>query len=86
MTRVFRYAPYKDRNSNPKLPTLRQVRERLNMTQEDFARELGTTPRTIGRHERGEHKLRLTLGQIKRLKEILEQAGMSIDDLPDDID
>ncbi|MEQ8971436.1 MAG: helix-turn-helix transcriptional regulator [Coleofasciculus sp. C1-SOL-03] len=68
------------------LPTLRQVRERLNMTQEEFARELGTITRTIGRHERGEHKLRLTLGQIKRLKELLEQAGMSIDDLPDDID
>ncbi|HAA30199.1 MAG TPA: XRE family transcriptional regulator [Cyanobacteria bacterium UBA8553] len=75
-----------DHNSNPNLPTLRQVRERLNMTQEEFARELRTTPRTIGRHERGEHKLRLTLGQIKRLKELLEQAGMSINDLPDDID
>jgi DNA-binding XRE family transcriptional regulator len=77
-----------DRNSNssPNLPTLRQVGERLNMTQDGFARELGTTPRTIGRHERGEHKLRLTLGQIKRLKELLEQTGMSIDDLPDDID
>ncbi len=75
-----------DWNSNPHLPTLRQVRERLNMTQEEFARELGTTTRTIGRHERGEHKLRLTLGQIKRLKELLEQARMSIDDLPDDID
>ncbi len=72
-------------NSNPNLPSLKQVRERLNMTQDEFARELGTTPRTIRRHERGEHKLRLTLGQIKRLKELLEQAGMSIDDLPDDI-
>ncbi len=77
-----------DRNSNssPHLPTLRPVRKRLNMTQGDFARELGTTTRTIGRHERGEHKLRLSLRQIKRLKELLEQAGMSIDDLPDDID
>ncbi len=73
-------------NSNPSLPTLRQVRERLNMTQEEFARELRTTTRTIGRHERGEHQLRLSLGQIKRLKELLEQAGLSIDDLPDDID
>ena len=32
-----------DWNSNPHLPTLRQVRERLNMTQEEFARELGTS-------------------------------------------
>ncbi len=58
----------------------------MKRTQEELARELGTTPRTIGHHERGEHKLRLTLGQIKRLKELLAQAGMSLDDLPDDID
>jgi DNA-binding XRE family transcriptional regulator len=38
----------KDRNSNPKLPTLRQVRERLNMTQEEFARELGQHPEQSG--------------------------------------
>jgi DNA-binding XRE family transcriptional regulator len=72
-------------NSNPNLPPLRQVRERLGMTQEEFAKELGTTSRTIRRHEKGEH-IRLSLGQIKRLKELLEQAGMSIDDLPDDIE
>jgi hypothetical protein len=46
----------------------------------------GQHPEQSGSHERGEHKLRLSLGQIKRLKELLEQAGMSIDDLPDDID
>ena len=73
-------------NSNPNLPSLKQVRERLNMTQDEFARELGITGRTIRNHETGANQLRLSLGQIKRLKELLEQAGMSIDDLPDDID
>ncbi len=29
---------------------------------------------------------KLSLGEFKRLKKLLEQAGMSIDDLPDDID
>lgn len=77
---------HQDGNSYSNLPTLRKVRDRLNLTQEEFARKLGTTTRTIGRHERGEHKLRLTLGQVKLLKELLEQAGMSIDDLPDDMD
>jgi DNA-binding XRE family transcriptional regulator len=75
-----------DRNSNPNLPSLKQVRERLGMTQEQFAQELGITSRTIRNHERGANQLKLSLGQIKRLKELLEQAGMSIDDLPDDID
>lgn len=73
-------------NSNPNLPTLKQLRERLGMTQEEFASELGVTRKTLGNHERGAHQLKLSLGQIKRLKELLEQAGMSIDDLPDDID
>ncbi len=75
-----------DWNSNPNLPTLKQVRERLGMTQEQFAHELGITGRTIRNYERGAHQLKLSLGQFKRLKELLEQAGMSIDDLPDDID
>jgi len=75
-----------DWNSNPNLPTLKQVRERLGMTQEQFAQELGITGRTIRNYERGAHQLKLSLGQFKRLKELLEQAGMSINDLPDDID
>jgi len=56
------------------------------MTQEQFAQELGITGRTIRNYERGAHQLKLSLGQFKRLKELLEQAGMSIDDLPDNID
>ncbi len=75
-----------NQNSNPNLPSLKQVRERLGMTQEQFAKEIGITSRTIRNHETGANQLKLSLGQFKRLKELLEQAGMSIDDLPDDID
>lgn len=75
-----------DWNSNHNLPTLKQVRERLGMTQEQFAQELGITGRTIRNYETGAHQLKLSLGQFKRLKELLEQAGMSIEDLPDDIE
>ncbi len=85
----FRFRVVDDTNSNSSnlnLPILRQVRERLGMTQEEFARELGITRKTLGNHERGAHQLKLSLGLIIRLKELLEQAGMSIDDLPDDID
>ncbi|MCA1991928.1 MAG: helix-turn-helix domain-containing protein [Coleofasciculus sp. S288] len=76
----------KNSNRNPELATLKQVRERLGMTQEEFADQLGITRRTLGYHERGERNIRLTLSQIKRLKELLEQAGMSIEELPDDIE
>ena len=73
-------------NSNPELATLKQLRERLGMTQEELATELGTTSRTIRRHETGERQIRFSLPQIKRLIELMQRAGMSSDDLPDDID
>jgi len=76
----------RNKNFNPNVPTLKQVREQLGMTQEQFAQALGITRETIGRHERGLHRIRFTITQMKRLQELLEEAGMSIKDLPDDID
>jgi len=73
-------------NSNPELAALKQLRERLGMTQEELATELGTTSRTIRRHETGEREIRFSLPQIKRLIELMQRAGMSADDLPDDIE
>jgi len=77
-----------DKNSerNPELPILKEVRERLGMTQEQIADCLGISRRTVIRHEAGERVIKLNFAQIRRLKELLEQAGMSIDDLPDNID
>lgn len=77
-----------DQNSerNPELPILKEVRERLGMTQEQIADCLGISRRTVIRHEAGERVIKLNFAQIRRLKELLEQAGMSIDDLPADID
>ena len=72
---------------NPNVPTLKQVRERLGMTQEEFADALGLSRNTINRYERGIHqRIALSVGQIKRLVELMKQAGLSIEDLPDDID
>ncbi len=74
-------------NFNPNVPTLKQVRERLGMTQEEFAQAVGLSRNTIGRYERGEHqRLTLSVAQIKRLVELMEQAGISIKDIPDDIE
>lgn len=42
---------------------------------------------TISRYERGVHqRIKFTIAQMKRLQELLEQAGLSIQDLPDDVD
>ncbi|HEY9710506.1 MAG TPA: helix-turn-helix transcriptional regulator [Oculatellaceae cyanobacterium] len=76
----------KNSNFNPNEPILKQVRERLGMTQEEFARELGMTRETIGRHERGVHRIRFTISQVQQLVELMEQAGLSIKDLPKNID
>ncbi len=76
----------KNLNSNPELATLKQLRERLGMTQEELATELGTTSRTLRRHETGERQIRFSLPQIKRLIELMQRAGMSTNDLPDDIE
>jgi transcriptional regulator with XRE-family HTH domain len=74
----------RNQNINPNVPSLKEIR--LGLTQEEFGRSLGMAANTISRHERGQHKIRFSVSQVKRLKELLEQGGMSIDDLPDDID
>lgn len=76
----------KNSNSKPESAILKQLRERLKMTQEELATELATTSRTIRRHETGERQIRFSLPQIKRLMELMQRAGMSINDLPDDIE
>lgn len=76
-----------DLNYNPNVPTLKQVRERLGMTQEQFADALDLSRSTVIRYEAGKHqKLQLSLSQVKKLVEIMRQAGLPIDELPDDID
>jgi hypothetical protein len=47
---------------------------------------LGNIAQNRHRHEAGERVIKLNFAQIRRLKELLEQAGMSIDDLPGDLE
>ena len=72
---------------NPDVPTLKQLRERLGLTQEEFGKALGIARNTISRYESGRHKqITFTISQVKRLVELMEQEGLSIKDLPDDIE
>jgi transcriptional regulator with XRE-family HTH domain len=48
---------------------------------------LGISGNTISRYERGVHQhIKFTIAQMKRLQELLEKAGLSIKDLPDDVE
>jgi transcriptional regulator with XRE-family HTH domain len=77
----------KNLNFNPDVPTLKQLRERLGLTQEEFGNALGITRNTISRYEAGRHKqIKFSIAQVKRLVELMEQAGLSIKDIPDDIE
>jgi transcriptional regulator with XRE-family HTH domain len=77
----------KNLNFNPDVPSLKQLRERLGLTQEEFGNALGIARNTISRYESGRHKqIKFSIAQVKRLVELMEQAGISIKDLPDDIE
>ena len=76
-----------DSDFNPNVPTLKQVRDRLGMTQEQFAEAIGISRRTVIYYEnRQRQRLALSMSQIKRLMELMEQAGFNIKDLPDDLE
>jgi len=49
------------------------IRERLGMTQEEFARKIGVTITTISRWERGDclPKSRVVIEKVKRLKNVV---------------
>ncbi len=62
---------------DPNVPILKQVRDRLGMSQGEFAEALGLARETVNRHERGVYpRIKFSMGQIKRLVDLLEQAGI----------
>jgi transcriptional regulator with XRE-family HTH domain len=63
------------------------IRDRLGMTQEQFAEALSLSRYTVMRYESGKHqKLQLSLAQVRKLVELMEQAGLPIKELPEDIE
>ncbi len=61
--------------------TLRQLRERAGLTQEELARRCGIPVRTYQRWETGETTARPSVRQIKAL---CRELNIPIEDLPDE--
>ncbi|MEG3906601.1 helix-turn-helix transcriptional regulator [Microcoleus sp. w2-18bC1] len=64
---------------------MKKLREELEMSQEDLARELGVSSQTISRWELGKNVPTFTVKQMKALEKLLASIGKSISDLPDNL-
>ncbi len=65
---------------------LKQLRQSMHMSQEEMARLIGVSSKTVYRWEAGVHTVNLTSLQWKNLyKEILVPLNINILDLPDDL-
>ncbi|MGF1571241.1 MAG: helix-turn-helix transcriptional regulator [Nodosilinea sp.] len=62
---------------------LKKLREEMGMSQEDLARRIGTSGRTISRWETGDSVPSFTIAQMKALDALLMEHGKSLSDLPD---
>lgn len=54
--------------------TIKQIREALGLTQEDFAREIGATGITVSRWERG--KARPSRMAVRNIEMLARRAGV----------
>lgn len=62
---------------------LKKLRDELGMSQEELARHLGISSRTVSRWEAGDNVPTFTIPQIKALARLLDSKGKMIEDLPD---
>lgn len=61
--------------------TFKQLRERVGLSQDELARQIGVTGKTVSNWERGISLASLTVPQMKALCNAL---GVTLDELPDD--
>ncbi|MDG2615614.1 helix-turn-helix transcriptional regulator [Thermoleptolyngbya oregonensis NK1-22] len=71
--------------SPTEISPLKQLREELGMSQEDFARALGISGQTVSRWELRKNVPTFTVQQMKALERLLQTIGKTILDLPDQL-
>ncbi|QKD80829.1 helix-turn-helix transcriptional regulator [Thermoleptolyngbya sichuanensis A183] len=74
-----------DPPSPTEISPLKQLREELGMSQEDFARALGISGQTVSRWELRKNVPTFTVQQMKALERLLQTIGKTILDLPDQL-
>ncbi len=62
---------------------MKQLRDELDISQEEFGRLIGTSARTISRWEAGDSVPTFTISQMKALDRLLRSIGKSIQEVPD---
>ena len=71
-----------DQSSYPEIPlSLKRLRERVGLSQDELARCIGVTSKTVSNWERGISLASLTVPQLKALCKALQ---VSLEELPDD--
>ncbi len=76
---IKRRQPKEEAGESP----LKTLRDELGMSQEEFARQIGTSVRTVSRWEAGDNVPTFTIAQMKALVSLLRSRGLTIDRLPD---
>ena len=76
---IKRRQPKEETGESP----LKTLRDELAMSQEEFARQIGTSVRTVSRWEAGDNVPTFTIAQMKALVNLLRSRGLTIDRLPD---
>jgi DNA-binding XRE family transcriptional regulator len=63
---------------------IKQIRNALGLSQEQFARQIGVSVKTVYRWEKEKEKSALfTLSQVRSLQEAIKPLGLDLGDLPD---
>ncbi len=62
---------------------LKQLRDEFGMSQEEFARQIGTSVRTVSRWEAGDNVPTFTIAQMKALDRLMRSKEKTLEDLPD---
>ncbi|MEG4167210.1 MULTISPECIES: helix-turn-helix domain-containing protein [unclassified Microcoleus] len=62
---------------------LKMLRDQLDLSQEQFARLIGVSSKSVSNWERGVTPASLGIAQIKALDRLLRSKGLSIQGLPD---
>ena len=76
---IKRRQPQEEAGESP----LKKLRDELGMSQEEFARQIGTSVRTVSHWEAGDNVPTFTIAQMKALANFLRSCGLTLDDLPD---